>query len=431
MNEQIEELKQQWTSAQPLKSEDEERLWQKYRLEWNYNSNHIEGNTLTYGETELLFLQGQTAGSHDIREYEEMKAHDVAIFHVRELAKSAESLTEADIRGLNKIILKEPFWKPAQTAEGAPSRKQIIPGEYKSSPNNVRTKTGELFNFASPLETPGKMQELLAWLKQELKDERMDIIAISAELHHRFLLIHPFDDGNGRVARLLSNYLLLKYGYPPIIVKSADKANYLAALRIADSGDMRGLVTYFESQLEWSLTLALQAARGASIEELSDVEKELAIFIRDQDTERSLVVARSAPVLLNTFKSGLKDIISKCESKLIQLQALFSENETTFSPWPGDWRMMMPQKLSEQPNHGDYAWSFRMRGYKGKAKTPFNVDFSFSIRFEQFRYSFQSDGIAAITKLYSEPILSDEADAFSTALLKYAFNDIKQKAGVA
>ena len=170
-----------------------------------------------------------------------------------------------------------------------------------------------------------RCKNCLAWLKQELKDERLDLVAISAELHHRFLLIHPFDDGNGRVARLLSNYLFLRYGYPPIIVKSTDKANYLAALRLADSGDMRGLVTYFESQLEWSLTLALQAAHGASIEELSDVEKELAIFIRDQDTERSPVVARSAPVLLNTFKSGLKDIISKCEAKLIHFSLFFRE----------------------------------------------------------------------------------------------------------
>ena len=430
MNEQIEELKQKWISAQPLKPEDEERLWQKYRLEWNYNSNHIEGNTLTYGETELLFLQGQTTGSHDIREYEEMKAHDVAIVHVRELAKSAELLTETDIRGLNKIILKEPFWKPAQTAEGAPSRKQIIPGEYKSSPNNVRTKTGELFSFASPLETPGKMQELLAWLKQEVEDLRMDIIAISAEVHHRFLLIHPFDDGNGRVARLLSNYLLLKYGYPPIIVKSADKANYLAALRLADSGDIRGLVEYFESQLEWSLTLALQAASGASIEELSDVEKELAIFIRNQDTERSPVVARSASVLLNTFNSGLKDLIGKCEAKLIQLHPLFSENKIQFSQGNGDWRIVLPKMLSDQPNHPNYEWTFTMRGYKGKADNPFDVQFSFVVHFQQFNYFFRSNGVTEIKKLYSEPILSDEADAFSTALLKFAFSQVKGHAGV-
>src|ERR1051325_8533016 len=88
MRETTKELQNKWIAAQPLKAEDEQRLWDKFRLEWNYNSNHIEGNTLTYGETELLLFQGQTTGTHTIREYEEMKAHDVAIAHVRELASS-------------------------------------------------------------------------------------------------------------------------------------------------------------------------------------------------------------------------------------------------------------------------------------------------------------------------------------------------------
>ena len=66
---------------QNLKDIDDERLWEKLRLEWNYNSNHIEGNTLTYHETELLLIHGRTAGGHPLRDYEEMKAHDVAIDH--------------------------------------------------------------------------------------------------------------------------------------------------------------------------------------------------------------------------------------------------------------------------------------------------------------------------------------------------------------
>src|SRR6266480_7416541 len=85
---QLDNLKASWLSVQPLSGEDERRLKQKLRLEWNYNSNHIEGNTLTYGETELLLIKGQTVGGHTIREYEEMKAHDVAVDHVEELARA-------------------------------------------------------------------------------------------------------------------------------------------------------------------------------------------------------------------------------------------------------------------------------------------------------------------------------------------------------
>src|SRR5438477_10786971 len=106
---QLDNLKASWLSVQPVSAENERRLKQKFRLEWNCNSNHIEGNTVTYGETELLLIQGQTVGAHTIREYEEMKAHDVAVEHVEQLAKEKRVIGETDIRDLKKIILKESF----------------------------------------------------------------------------------------------------------------------------------------------------------------------------------------------------------------------------------------------------------------------------------------------------------------------------------
>ena len=109
--ETIDRLKAEWDGLQPIDPARERRLWRKLRLEWNYHSNHIEGNTLTYGETELLLLHGVAAGNHALREYEEMKAHDAAIEYVRTLAADrSRAITEADIRDLNRIILKEPFW---------------------------------------------------------------------------------------------------------------------------------------------------------------------------------------------------------------------------------------------------------------------------------------------------------------------------------
>jgi Fic family protein len=115
---QLDSLKSSWLSVQPLSPQNEQRLKRKLRLEWNYNSNHIEGNTLTYGETELLLIQGQTVGGHAIREYEEMKAHDVAVEYLGQLAREERVIGETDIRDLNKIILKEPFWKEAEDVRG-------------------------------------------------------------------------------------------------------------------------------------------------------------------------------------------------------------------------------------------------------------------------------------------------------------------------
>src|SRR5437667_11715957 len=100
---EIDALKGSWLAAQPLKREDEQRLRQKLRLEWNYNSNHIEGNTLTYGETELLLIQGQTLRGHTISEYEETKAHDVALQYIGQFAGEYRVIGETAVDDDNKI----------------------------------------------------------------------------------------------------------------------------------------------------------------------------------------------------------------------------------------------------------------------------------------------------------------------------------------
>ena len=106
----IDALKAEWQGVQPLQPANEDRLWQKLRLEWNYNSNHIEGNTLTYKETFLLLVHGKTTGDHNAREIDEMRAHDVAIGLVRDWAQDPDRpLGEADVRDLNKLLLKEAF----------------------------------------------------------------------------------------------------------------------------------------------------------------------------------------------------------------------------------------------------------------------------------------------------------------------------------
>ena len=198
-----------------------------------------------------------------------MKAHDLAIKKVKEYVQDRErALTENDIRDFNKIILKEPYFKKARTLDGSPTQKKIIPGEYKTQPNHVLTAAGEVFKFTEPSDVPGEMKTLLDWFAQEMIKPTMHIISFIAHLHHRFILIHPFDDGNGRVARLWINYVLLRKGFPPLIIKSEDKNNYLAALNQADVGNHERLAIYLgEILINW-LKIAIQAARGEKIEDI-------------------------------------------------------------------------------------------------------------------------------------------------------------------
>jgi Fic family protein len=274
---EVDERKKELDALRPMRREDEERLWKKLRLEWNYNSNHLEGNTLTYQETELVLIFDQApGGTHSVREIEEMKAHDVAVALIREWADDdARELTETDIRDLNRILLVRPFWKEALTPDGQPTRRLISIGDYKSHPNSVRLSTGEMFHYATPEETPRKMAELVTWYRKASAEQHPLLAA--ARLHYDFVRIHPFDDGNGRVSRLLMNYHLLRNGFPPVVIKSADKNNYLAALQRADVGDFEAFAVYIAGQLLWSLDLSIRAAKGAGVEEMGDWEKEVSL----------------------------------------------------------------------------------------------------------------------------------------------------------
>lgn len=264
--EQVDALKKEFDGLQPMLPEYRARLDKKFRLELNYNNNHIEGNTLTYGETELLLIFDKTTGDHEMREYEEMKSHDVALKMIKELAEQPnELLTEKFIRELNQVILVRPFYKDAITHDGQNIKRLIAVGEYKSMPNSVRLQNGEVFHYATPAETPALMYDLVSWYHSATAEKNIHPCNVAAELHYRFVRIHPFDDGNGRISRLLMNYHLQKCGYPPVIIKSADKRNYLFALNKADVGDMDAFRKYIAEQLVQSLQVSIKAAQGEVI----------------------------------------------------------------------------------------------------------------------------------------------------------------------
>jgi len=434
----IDVLKAEWDALQPLAPEHEQRLWQKLRLEWNYHSNHIEGNTLTYGETELLLLHDQTHGNHTLREYEEMKAHDVGIAHLLTLAEDKSRLIgESDIRDLNKLILKEPFWKPAQTAEGKSSRKQIIPGDYKTNPNNVLTATGEMFEFAPPTEVPARMERLVKWLDASLTAGTLHPVIIAAKLHHDFVIIHPFDDGNGRVARMLVNYLFLRFGFPPIIVPTQEKAAYLAALRLADAGDLSPLSGYLGQRLENSLLLAVKAGKGERVEEAGDIEKEIALFIRTQEHHKERVKPRSAEAIGELYELGFERLFTSITERMKVFEPLFLETVVHVEPEApeasgvnGDPMgcFLYNMRNGAFRNQQYFLVRFILNGYRGEAEQPFNLTVDLMIQFLEFNYTVTLRNKQMIRNLYSEPILTEEIDILVEACLRHIFDTVKKQA---
>jgi len=192
------------------------------------------------------------ANNNSLKDVNEMKAHDVAIHLIREWAQDKDhQLSEKAIRELNQLILVKDYWAEATTRDGQATRRKIKVGTYKEQPNHVQLKSGEIFRYAEPNEVPAKMEELIKWYREQ-KNE--NVLETAAFFHYKFVIIHPFDDGNGRISRLLMNYHLLKNGYPPIIIKSQDKSNYLYALNQADAGNEGAFVTYLgmNSNGPWS-----------------------------------------------------------------------------------------------------------------------------------------------------------------------------------
>lgn len=185
-------------------------------LELTYTSNAIEGNTLDAAETTLVIEHGITIGGKPLKDHLEAIDHHEAIAYVRDLARQATPLTEADVRTLQSLVVKR----------SAPE----IAGRYADQGRYVLTDAGR-HGFPSPAEIPALMGEFAIWLRTAPVTPHTAFTA-----HRRLVDIHPFNDGNGRTARLLMNLVLIRGGYPPVAVRPADRPAYIRALQRAQAG---------------------------------------------------------------------------------------------------------------------------------------------------------------------------------------------------
>lgn len=270
--------KRQIDDLRPLPADVEGRVMQKLRLDWNYHSNAIEGNRLSYGETVAFLMEGITAKGKPLKDHLDIRGHNEAINFLLSIVKDTRPISEADIRAMHAMILVEPYDVKAQTADGLPTTKRITLGEYKTQSNHVKTATGETHYYATPEETPIKMRELMEWYAEISKAADIHPVVVAALFHHKFVSIHPFDDGNGRLSRILMNLILMQNGYPPVIIKMDDKHNYYSLLSRADNGDSWPFVEYISEQLFNSLKLYIKAANGSDINDDEDIDKEIALL---------------------------------------------------------------------------------------------------------------------------------------------------------
>ena len=229
----LDQLKSTLDQYRPLPKEIVANLHENLIVEWTYNSNAIEGNTLTLQETKVA-LEGITVGGKTLREHFEAISHKEAILFIEELVKRAEMLSELDIKSIHSLILKNIDNDNA--------------GKYRQ--HNVIISGAE-HRPVTAIDVPSKMQEFITWYKTDAM--QIHPVERAARVHVDFVGIHPFVDGNGRTSRLLMNLELMKSGFPPAVLKVEDRLAYYEALDLAHTtGNYEPFIEIISSVVEKS-----------------------------------------------------------------------------------------------------------------------------------------------------------------------------------
>jgi Fic family protein len=230
--------KQVLDAARPLPNSALYKIKESLSVEWTYNSNSIEGNTLTLQETHMVLQEGITIKGKSLREHFEAFNHDKALDLVYELADKHQKLSAKDIMNVHALVLR--------------SIEDDYAGRFRNG--GVRI-SGANFSPPNARKVPDLIDELIAFTNDnplELND-----IVLATIFHHKFVWIHPFFDGNGRTVRLMMNLLLMRKGFPPAIILKTDRKKYYLALNTANKGDYSKLALLMAQSLERTLNIYL------------------------------------------------------------------------------------------------------------------------------------------------------------------------------
>lgn len=441
----VNDIKKQLDAIRPLPTEVEGRVMQKLRLEWNYHSNAIEGNKLTYGETYSFLMYGLTAKGKPFKDHLDIKGHNDAIRFLTSLVKDDSDLTEVDIRGLHKMILVESYQSPAQTPDGQATSKMIRVGEYKQQPNHVLTPTGEIHYFATPEETPIKIYELVQWYNTARQNKKIHPSVLAAFVHHRFVNIHPFDDGNGRLARILMNLILMKNGYPPAIVRLKERSDYYQALNQADRNEYVPLVEFLAEAVSDSMNLYLKATKGESIEDDADLDKEIALF---KGSFEKTYKIKDKQAIIDTFQDVFLPIIKIAELKFRQFDDLFARkiikyhcanmiihysvgDYTDKIIYDGDemdlgyFSLNNLDKIAEK-NFDKLGVSYNWFDFN-KFINYFAFSTNITISYKRLEYQIEFDGEVFLSKSYDDNVTDFEKNEIANKWVRLTFEDLKKK----
>lgn len=228
-------------ALRPLPKVAVEKIREQFNLEMIYNSNAIEGNSLTLKETHLVINEGFTVKGKPFKDHLEAKNQREALEFLYDIVRKGEtySMSKQLIRSIHQLVVRDTDKEWA--------------GKFRNS--NVYIAGTEHIP-PDALEVDHKMDELVEWLMTEQK--RIHPVELAAVFHHRFVNIHPFFDGNGRTARLMMNVILMQRGFPLVVILKNDRKKYYRVLAKADKGEMKDLVLFIATAVMRSLEIYLK-----------------------------------------------------------------------------------------------------------------------------------------------------------------------------
>lgn len=243
--------------SRPLPTIALQKIVEALSVEWTYNSNSIEGNTLTLRETQMVLQEGITVKGKSLREHFEAKNHEKAINYLFSIVNENYVLRSIDILSLHGLILN------------------MIEDDYAGRLRNAGVRiTGA--NFVPP--NANKVSTLVDELIDFVNTNPLQLndIELATVFHHKLVFIHPFFDGNGRTVRLVMNLLLMRKGFPPAIILKNDRKKYYEALNQANNGNYNKLLLLMCQALERTLNIYLSALpdNNYDFKEISNIVSE-------------------------------------------------------------------------------------------------------------------------------------------------------------
>lgn len=320
----IDQIRQEIDALRPFSGELQKVLQEQLRIEWTYNSNAIEGNTLTLGETAFFLREGLTSEGKPLHDYLEAQNHAEAIDRLQDIISNKQSITESLIKALHGVLMKGGDFTLAKNQYGQMIHKKLHIGEYKKEPNHVLTLSGKIHHYIDPIYVHDEMEELLKWLDNARK---LHPVERAAQFHYRFVSIHPFDDGNGRMSRLLMNLLLMQAGYYPCIIQNAHRRRYLQALEQTDSvKDTSLFVGFVAQELLATEEKVLEIIQGKAVSltqattQLNVVERANRIMHVLRTTRHPLSIGQVSELLPElkrpTLKKDLQQLVKQRQIKV-------------------------------------------------------------------------------------------------------------------